>query len=380
MFLASIIIKKDINFNDIEDVLKEINIDDEKLNLRIPSKLRFSGGFGIEIALIQMIITWSRSLNANELHTYLTTDNKIEYLNELNAQLSGLCALAMSPQITDVKHNKVSRKEALENAIPLITAMDNAEYNKTGKGPEVNLVSISGAQKEYIGALYSNKKTGILKSRVILTHEIENILNYISTISRNKNSFKKIQTQTFYERIAIILFELFINIDEHAKRDMLGNKYIRTVSGVKFGSSDYTHEELNNFFINDKNLKVYIEYLNQKYNEADKIRIFEISIFDSGPGYARRWTNKNFDQMDIEDEIIAFRSCLDKHGTTKTNNAAGLGLSNVREILKTLDGYIRIRSGRLCFQEVFTTTNHEYFNEELLAPAEGTAISICIPF
>ena len=53
--MSSITVKKDLNFQELENILSNILVEKENIKLRIPKTLKFSGGLGIEVSLIQII-------------------------------------------------------------------------------------------------------------------------------------------------------------------------------------------------------------------------------------------------------------------------------------------------------------------------------------
>jgi hypothetical protein len=382
--MSSIIVKKDLNFQELENILSNILVEKEDIKLRIPKTLKFSGGLGIEVSLIQIIITCFRLSTSNILHTYynnIGTEDDKTYLEKFNARLFGICALTMANQIVDNQSNILKKSFSLTPAIPYIEAMDKCDYPNTTKGKEVNLVSISGVKNEYISSLYNLGNKDNLKSSLEFKIQIEKIMKYLFrfTYLSKREEIKTKINDNYLDSISLLVHELFINTHEHARTNFNGDKYTRTMSGIKYAFSDYEKDQITDLF--NLNMDIYTDFLKNNYRSADKITIFEISIFDSGPGYARRWLKKDFKDFTLEEEQKAFEFCLEKHSTTKPGNQSGMGLSIVRNMLKNLNGYIRIRSGRLCFDEFnIEKKTISKFNKKELGQVEGTAISICIPF
>ncbi len=373
--MKSICIKKDLSYESIESELIKIQEINENIKLRVPNSLKFSGKLGIEVNLIQLIITCFRLSNSNILHSYFKDIEDQESMKNFNFHLFGICSLVMANLITDMKGNKIKKLDSLREAIPYISAMDKSNYQYTAKGPEVNLISISGAEKEYISALYTKNKE--VKSSLELKTEVLKILEYLIGFTLNKNSIKLKLTDEYLNQISLLLHELFINTEEHAKRDFNGNNYSRTISGVQFAFPTYNEEDIVSIF--DNEFKEYTDFLKSTTID-NKIRFFELSIFDSGPGYARKWLKKDFNLMTLEEEKDAFDKCLYKHSSTKGPTSTGMGLTIVRNMLNKLNAYMRIRSGRLCFNQTNINGVEKLFYKTNLAQVEGTSISICIPF
>jgi hypothetical protein len=388
-----VLVSKNITLQEIEDLLSEI-VSEGKIysSLRLPASIKFSGGLGVEVTLVQLLITWARS-NKNgeaEIHTYINASNSEEVLKKYCCSLFGICAFSISPKITDEKHNLISRYEALTPAKAIMNAMDMSDYesivkrkNKDGT-PDLYLLSISGAEKEYIKSLYSldydSKGNRLVKSRVELSLEINKIIRSLGVSSHKHIKYSQSFAEKVSLEIGLLLHELYKNTEEHAKQDIRGNRYNRTISGAKFSFSFYKHEEIKER-VKDQWDEKYLNHILLKF--CSEIKIFEISIFDSGPGLARRWTSKEYSELTILEEINAVQNCFKKWGTTKTGWGVGEGLFNVLSVLRNLEGFIRVRTGRKIFFKGFTDTNDELelsSQTRDLAPIEGTSISIIIPF
>jgi hypothetical protein len=389
-----VLVSKNITLQEIEDLLSEI-IREEKSHssLRLPASIKFSGGLGIEITLIQLLITWARSSkdNETELHTYIKASDSEEVLKKYCYSLFGICAFSIAPKITDEKHNLIARYEALMPAKAIIDSMDLSDYesiikrkNQKGGTPDIYLLSISGAEKEYIKPLYSIdydfKGNRLVRSRVELSLEVNKIIKSLGASSPKHKKYSQSFSDELSLDIGLLLHELYKNTEEHAKRDLKGNKYRRTISGIKFSFSTYSHDQIKQI-VKDQWDDKYLDYILLKF--CSIIKIFEISVFDSGPGLARRWTSKDYDELTISEEINAVQNCFKKWGTTKTGWGAGEGLFTVLKTLRNLEGFIRVRTGRKIFSKGFMDSEDELeLSNQIrdLAPIEGTSISIIIPF
>jgi hypothetical protein len=405
-------VPKDLDFQKIEDLLKEVwSNSSNNRNLRVSAnRLNFTGGgLGVEVALTQLLITWARVNEKTdiELHTYIREEEFQKILYKYCSTLYGICALYMAPKITDQKHKKIERYVALEPAKELISAMDTSEYRtimlrektkeerllyqgtkQKGGTPNIFLLSIAGAEKQYIRSLYTSRTNTegyrVVRDSPEMKSEFEKIIDSMdNTLVENpiKSTIKKSKLS---EQVGIILNELIKNAEEHAKTDHKGNKYLREISGLKVGYSRYKQgdlEKITRGFWEDS----YIDFISNRYfRNRDHIQIVEISVFDSGPGFSRRWMKKDFGEFSFNQEIQAIQECFKKGESSKSNEGRGEGLYNVSKIVQILGGSIRVRTGR-------TLTSRGYYPEDKrvsteidnyptqLAPIEGTALTICIP-
>jgi hypothetical protein len=398
-----IIIPRNVSLSNIEEILLKItNSSSNKLNIRIPAQpIKFAGGgLGVEIALTQLLITWARinQKEESEFHSYVPENNGDQILSHYCTTIYGICALYMAPKITDEKHKVIDRYQALMPAKDLIKAMDESDYEriskrrkykKDEKGGTTNifLLSILGASRQYIQSIYTKKThegNQIVRDKEEMSAEFNRIVRIIEKNSPSNIITEMISSSTI-SKVGLILNELIKNTEEHARKDYLGNLYDRAISGVKFGYSSYEEKQIRNIVKNYWK-DYYLDYIIEKCKKIrqEKINVFEISVFDSGPGFSRRWTKKDFSELSLQDEKKSVQCCLEKCGSTKSGSGVGEGLYNVLLAINELDGFISIRTGRTLINRGYCHDDRDLCemdsNEEYLAPVEGTALTICIPF
>jgi signal transduction histidine kinase len=418
--VSVISLNKSISFQEIEEYLVAI-VNGDHSSIRIPVDLKFvGGGAGIEAALTQLLITWAR-LNENgesEFHSYVRKDYYEKVLKKYCTTLYGLCAMYISPKITDDKHNEIKRYEALMPAKDLIDAMDKGKYeniSKRRKEPgekgglsNIFLLSMLGARKQYIESLYTDsydyKGNREVRTAKELTNELRQILKVIASVVPSnslENTFsvdtiEVIDSEETYKRlntfdvIGVIFHELIKNTEEHAKTDHRGNLYRKSISGVKVGCASLKEDDIYNlsksYWKSD-----YLEFIkNYMKNIVCKsyIHVIEISIFDSGPGFIKRRLGKQFlgyEKLSFFEEQQILQGCLDKWGSTDPRRGKGLGLYNVSEAVQKLQGFISIRTGRSLISRGYYKNDHRDspvdMDHELIprAAVEGTVLTICIP-
>ncbi|MBU2915964.1 hypothetical protein [Reichenbachiella agariperforans] len=211
-------------------------------------------------------------------------------------------------------------------------------------------------------------------------------------------------TSGVVNELSSIAFELFHNTDSWAKTDFeTGQKYKFNCRGAEISIlEDITNQEIQNedvFASFCKSLTIEkldrIEYKQQALIpnlSAKKIGLFEISIFDNGPGLSVQWLKKDLDKVASNDEYDAILKCFKKHMTSDPSVKApfrGNGLSRVIDIIKNR-GFIRVRSGRMdlsrnFFQfELNKNQEKESLNfdgkETTKSPVRGTIITVLYPF
>lgn len=358
--MATKIIKKNISLDEIEESLR--GIDDFEC-LRLPSAFKLAG-LGVEPALSQLIITWARKHSQGSLHTYI---NNIEKSNteKFLRNMAGMTAAVMAPRITTEKSDPIEKRKFLAEGVELIDAMYEGRFDDVHRGPSLALISISGAEKRWLKCVFDKPRE--VKRPTEMKGVVRNILSKIVPASGDRRGLDQIFTEDFIESIAWMVFELFQNTIDHAEKDEHGKFYFRTISALRFNIQKVGRTDLG---------RIHQEF---KCLVANDLRIFELSVLDSGPGLARRWTGKGYDALSIENEKKAVRECFEKNKSTKEQSGRGVGLDNVVENLRQHNGFFRMRTGRLEFIKSYLDGGEEIDKMNERAPVEGTLMSLFIP-
>jgi hypothetical protein len=116
----------------------------------------------------------------------------------------------------------------------------------------------------------------------------------------------------------------------------------------------------------------------------EKFRAIDITVVDSGPGYARRWHRLDKDGLTIDLEKQAIVECFKKNRSSDLTDSSGSGLSNVLRDLKSLKGWFRLRTGRTLVEKSFF--NNQGTNDISLSDinekesfVEGVVFNVVIP-
>jgi hypothetical protein len=184
-----------------------------------------------------------------------------------------------------------------------------------------------------------------------------------------------------------MLFEIFKNTEDHALVDAAGNVLDVSIRAVKTNHHALLPERLENIVGDFPPLADYCTSLKPPSGAAH-VHLFELSILDSGPGFAVTWTGLPHEQMNLEQEENATRACFSR-GSAKGEDRFGEGLPHVLRLLRRQQGFLRLRTGRLSFFVDFSQETKEIETAVLrrydppsgpgLAPAAGSLITILIP-
>ena len=365
----------------------QLESDDLRI-IRVPKKLQFGGNFGVIPALIQFLAQWSRHHSDGVVQTYSRGEEE-EAVSTLVQSPHGLCAIYFAPNIQSADKKELSYKKSLSYASPKIAAMQKLELTNTMLGRGVFLCCFQGAANEFLNAFYDFPEYGKLRGRAEFKILTKRVISACYPSFPNNFSDRQLST------ISTLLYELIKNTDEHAITDESGARYQRNVRGVfaKFitiqspsgmGSDDpQLGSFLTRYVANQARKKENSKAKNRSYN------FLELTIFDTGPGLVSRWRSKKGGDgslLDLDGEVEVVLDCFEKHASTKDEFGSGSGLQNVVDSLASLNAYLKLRTGRLCLVQDFSSVNknkfipkHRHSSKRELPYAAGCSYSILFP-
>ena len=157
--------------------------------------------------------------------------------------------------------------------------------------------------------------------------------------------------------ISSIFYELFKNTHDHARYSLDGAILGDSIRGVY---SRYYAETSLKAALSGKDAKYYspaerfVESIFPK--ESASLRkgqvkrhfsgILELTVFDSGPGMAANWLGKKTSLVTPQEEADAICGCFGKGKSSISSASRGYGLWKVLRELKSVSGFIRIRTNR----------------------------------
>ncbi|WP_065860123.1 hypothetical protein [Ralstonia pickettii] len=355
--------------------------------LRVPSALRFGGNIGVHGALIQFISYWARTVINSHLRLYGES---------LADEPHGIAALYFASQTSGIGGEPLSKREALQPAVPRIAAMQEGRYLDTMHGRGVFLACFAGAKNEYLKPFYASGSEDSLRSRdefITLTNQI---------ISACAPSTAKRLTPERLVAIGSLLYELFKNTHEHAVTNEMGVRYDKSVRAVlaKFvsvqgtgeGEGILSSEDSSHAFFFLRNLANKQRHMQDsgRLRSGVQSHFLELTVLDTGPGLVRRWLSRfpgrNLSDLSIADEVDIVKRCFEMHASTKENRSSGGGLDRVVQTLTELKGFLRLRTGRVCLVQDFSSEKSRAFAprhwdtaQEELPLTTGAVYSIIIP-
>lgn len=374
--MATITVPRDVNFKDIELLNKDITSAPD-ITLRIPNSLNTSGVFGIEGFLMQLIATWLRTDCNHVLHTHVNDPLDTNQYSDLCNSLYGIFALSLSEKVVTTTKEIIDRRTSLLAAADRIKKVRNEDFSTAFKGFYLAIPSIKapGNNSENLNPFYNN---GAIVGRGKFLQITKKALD---AVVPNK---KYRLPDSVISNLSEIIRELFSNTHKHSRKDVNGNVLERNFRSVSFRSASIQKSRLEHI-ISSGGGKLALFMADWLPKDDKPISILDITVFDSGPGFARRWTGLSQHELKFDDERDAVIQCFKKYNSTDKSESSGSGLTNVLRDLKELKGWIRLRTGSIQLERSFFNpkASIEITGEDIQKKdtfVEGVAFNIIIPF
>jgi hypothetical protein len=161
------------------------------------------------------------------------------------------------------------------------------------------------------------------------------------------------------DHLGLIFYELFLNTHEHGTRERSRSEWLKPAIRLIYTNGiNLTNEGVQGTLQGEPVLSKYLAT-----QDNDKKRFIEISIIDSGLGYAERWRadcpDSDIKDLTLNNEYEIFKKCFSFRQTSTLKDNKGHGLPIVMDRLTRLKGFIRIRSGRLALYRDFISNPYE---------------------
>ncbi len=348
--------------------------------LRLPTNIRHVIG-GAEAMLAQVIITWAQRSANPRLETFISSASQIDdFVRRLPGLVAALCASeAVGMSLPDSIFEDL-RSAALKRLKQVQGKQPKQGYR--GSSAEILCADHLGRSAPYL--LYVPDQRG--GSRLRPRENFRDLARWLLAGAIPKEYRALIDAEAT-EAIGAMLFEIFKNTEDHALVDAAGDLLGISIRAIKTNHHAIKPEHLERIVEGFGPLRTYCKSLTTPLG-AVQTHLFELSILDSGPGFAVTWTGRPLDQLSYEEEENAVRACFGR-GSAKRQSHFGEGLPHVLRLLSRHAGFLRLRTGRLSFYIDFSVTDkvngatllcrHESEDALALAPAAGSLLTILIP-
>jgi|GEM_PF-4937025 len=387
-------IKKEFNFDEFERCLGKVR---GEAAIRLPSQILDFGLWGVEVALIQFLISWSRQHPSPVIKTYINnsdTDSRGKQLNSLGSRLFGISSLYLAGSVTTAQGEEIEKEEYARHCTKVLNLMDicdihsaksvNATYPRNRDKVAAQFLCLHGSRHEFQGGLYNSKDRtgGIVRS------EFHSLVK--SALGENMHFSRHLEEMpTFSRSISSLVYELFQNTNDHAYDDLEGSTYPKNVRGVSIKShSDLLgRKDLTGMISQNSRFNDYLEFCEELFRARGlkMLRFLEVSVVDGGAGFAQQFSGKPLSEISLEEERQVTKACFINGVSSKESQSRGEGLDAVWKGLCQLNGFIRVRTGRLCLFQAFhdkAESDDRAFSDwsdDPLATAYGSAVTIIVP-
>lgn len=367
------------NIASIEDALREAADAPQNEPLILPLNLRHLGCGG-EASLSQMLVTWAQPRPPATLKTYVETPEQIE---ELIRRLPGLIGVLCAGAVTglsdtgDLTHQ--IRAAALARLTTLLSGKPKAAYR--GSSVEIICADHLGRDSPYLLYQLDNDQTPRLRPR----HSFTLLASWLLQQTVHPAYQNRISPQ-MPEALGGMIFELFKNTEEHGQVDAFGNILSTSIRAIKTLHHAIKPGKLVQIVADYPPLAHYCRSL-EAAEGASQTHLFELSILDSGPGFAVSKARRTLAELDLAEEEAAVRDCFTTF-SSKGGSRFGQGLPHVLRVLRQERGFLRLRTGRLSIHADFSDANAGEDPETLqvfhptdgcLAPVAGSLLTILLP-
>lgn len=379
--LENIQLNRNSTFLDLEKLGGRILDVDRPIKFQIPHSLSYSGGFGVEAAALQILATVLRKDEDYVLHTAVKHADAGDEFEDLCNQFFGLCCLRLAGKIVNQSLKEVAMRTALVPAFKIFGRLREGDYLSAFKGMYLAIPSIKapvpggGKDREFENPLYVHERViGSDGFMEITTRAIKAVMPNIR-VSQEK---KKI-----LQHISEITRELYTNTHRHARSDYKGDPYRKNFRAIIYKVVELSEERIQELSsIGGGELSLFVaSWLD---SAKGRTRFIDISVVDSGPGLGRRWLRRERNEIEEEEEANAVLECFTKHRSSDVTDSSGSGLNNVLADLARLEGWMKLRSGRVLLEKSFFRGKGDTVikREDLRIKDrffEGTMFNILIP-
>jgi hypothetical protein len=365
-------------------------------DLLIPNDIDFGGGIGIATAFTQFLLTWTRKSKTRCIKTYLPAGASDKFVH-FTERVHGLAAAYFAQQLLSVKSGTRRidiKEEVLRSARPRIEAMSRGDLGNTCRGREVEFVLIEGARNQFHGSLYSREPSPtelmdreshgeLVRSNRELNAMLKRCCDHLNVTKYFEKELKR-KDSVF----GALLSEVFKNTAEHGYRQADGGVLDKNLRCLRIAATMIARTKLMEKTVSSQEAQeVARQYFAQvaaipSLHSPVEVRILELSIFDSGPGFAA--TIERRSDVALEKVGAAVARCFEKHQSAKAAPRAGEGLAKVLGVVHSLNGFVRVRTSNV---EAFYAANlgdpegidTATFVHGGLPFVDGSVVTICIP-
>ena len=362
-----------------EEALRRISDSGVDEPMSLPKNIRYLAG-GAEAALAQAVLTWAQQKPDAALQLLVDSSDQIEgFVRRLPGLVGALCANSAVGKgggaiLDELRRAALGRLEQLQGKQP--------KLGYRGSSAEIVCVDHLGRGTPYLLYLLNPRGGAQLRPR-------ESFRELAAWILRRSipEAYRGQFDPEASDALGAMLFEIFKNTEDHALTNVAGDVLNISIRAVKTNHNALKPEDLESIVGSFPPLANYCRSLMPPQGAA-QIHLFELSVLDSGPGFAPTWTGRSYSALSLEDEETATRACFGR-GSAKGESRFGEGLPHVVRLLRRQRGFLRLRTGRLSFfadysgeiqpDDAIGLRRHEPADTAPLGSAAGSLLTVLLP-
>ncbi|HZV06027.1 MAG TPA: hypothetical protein VE999_13195 [Gemmataceae bacterium] len=323
--------------------------------------------------MAQVIVTWAQHSAPRQLETFIASraDKQIE---DFVRRLSGLSAALCADQITGVKPGILVTEEVRGAALVRLDQLQGPQPKQAYRGSSAEIVCADHLGRDAPYLLYQASPAGgaALRPR-------ENFRALAGWLLRKTipQQYHPMLDPSATEAIGAMLYEIFKNTADHALVDAQGDILNISIRALKTTHLGLTPADLLHMVEEFEPLARYCQTLRPPQG-ATQVHLFELSVLDSGPGFATTWTGRSLDLLSEDEEELAVRECFGR-GSAKGQDRFGEGLPHVIRVLRRQQGFLRLRTGRLSFFADFSSAGRAVEGSQVLQRWRNADLSPLAP-
>lgn len=297
---------------------------------------------GGEAALIQLLNTWRMVFGQLVLQSYATAADEDVQLERLTRRLYGVVAALGCDKALRFDDESDLTEKAQTAALRHLEALQANLSIKASRGQSLEVLCVDHLGKGTPDLLYGPNKNGALGVRP-LSHFPDVVDVILSTVLQG--AYRRVVPPDSAEAISGMLWEIFRNTEDHGRVTLSGDQLERSFRGIQARKHDLSPASLVDIVGDFAPLRDFVERLRPRPS-THQVHLFELTVFDSGIGFAQSLTQKSLEAMTLAEELSAVQRCFNS-GSRKSIKGHGEGLPHVVRLLDRQKGFLRLRTGRL---------------------------------
>jgi hypothetical protein len=349
-----------------------------------PQRIRAEDGkLLVEASTVQWLCTWTRALGGRISIESSAGEAPLDVLKRISDTLPGALlgmlddkAVPAMPKVALAHYKDAFFKR--QRSWPDLNVHDRAALLCLDNVPPAIGLPVQ---------LYPPSPDSRVASRDQFEHLVDQMIKAVTAEANIRGAIT-----SHRERLTTILHELFKNTHDHARTTVDRQPLSLSIRGPY--ARYYTSEQLSytapptvtdaagneippplnqaenyaSYFVRPRPAPVNNRLL--PVPERNFLGLLELSVFDTGPGFASTYLKAGFAGASAQEQFEAVLGCFSTGQSSTGDESRGYGLWKVLRDLKELKGFIRVRTNRVHVYRDFAWFGNMFLQSDIAAPAE----------